>query len=84
MGSEDISIGIESTGADTTADDVNKVTQAIKDLNNVSTSGVTTFATSLDGIKDAATGATEPLTTAKTGLQDLGGAYDEAATKSKG
>jgi hypothetical protein len=83
MASEDISIGIQATGADTTAEDVNKVTDAIKNLNDAPTDNVSAFATSIDDIKNAATGVNEPLTTAATGIKSLGGAYDETATKSK-
>jgi len=83
MGLEDVSIGIEATGADTTADAVNKVTQSLKDLNNAPTSNISAFATNIDNIKNAATGVSAPLTTATTGVQSLGSAYDETATKSK-
>jgi hypothetical protein len=83
MGLEDVSIGIEATGADTTADAINKVTTAVKGLNDAPTSNLSAFATSLDNVKNSATGVNTPLTTAATGVQSLGGAYDETATKSK-
>jgi hypothetical protein len=83
MGLEDVSIGIEATGADTTADAINKVTTAVKGLNDAPTSNLSAFATSLDNVKNSATGVNTPLSTAATGVKSLGGAYDETATKSK-
>jgi hypothetical protein len=82
MGLEDISIGIEATGADTTADQINKVTQAIKGI-PADSPGLAAVATSLNTIQTAATGVNAPLTTAATGVKTLGDSYDEAATKSK-